>query len=279
MVACPAGSYGEPTPPNRMIDALSGCGTGKGSCAAMSRLVSSRDRGVTGRAVIAAGLIAIATAATVSLWSADRPAVADAPRFQIQSASVVGAVSGETLSPAVRVDVDMTVASAAPVVNVSTCRNDLAGAVMTMTIPDISYSCNIFAGGQQMLNSGAATLITDDAISRVLADHPGGPGVFWLAGHRTSHGGAFAAVPNLSDRAPITLADGTRTATYRVVGRAYVAIWNDQVIDASGNATGAATLDSIIRPDHGGNGAARLLLQTCDGEGHRWMIYADLVTS
>ena len=49
--------------------------------------------------------------------------------------------------------------------------------------------------------------------------------------------------------------------------------------DASGNATGAATLDSIIRPDHGGNGAARLLLQTCDGENHRWMIYADLVTA
>ena len=46
----------------------------------------------------------------------------------------------------------------------------------------------------------------------------------------------------------------------------------------SSQATSAATLDSIIRADHGGNGAARLLLQTCDGEGHRWMIYADLVT-
>jgi hypothetical protein len=49
------------------------------------------------------------------------------------------------------------------------------------------------------------------------------------------------------------------------------------VIDSSGHATGAATLDSIIRADHDGNGAARLLLQTCDGENHRWLIYADLV--
>ena len=44
-------------------------------------------------------------------------------------------------------------------------------------------------------------------------------------------------------------------------------------------AGGEATLDSIIRADHGGNRAARLLLQTCDGDTHRWMIYADLVTN
>ena len=243
----------------------------------MSGLVSSRDRGFAGRAVIAVALVAIATTATVFLWSADRAAIADTPRFEIQSASVVGAVPGETLSPAVRVDVDVTVASAAPVVNRSTCRNDLAGSMMTMTIPDISYSCNIYAGGQKMLNSGAATLITDEAISRVLADHPGGPGVFWIAGHRTSHGGAFAAVPELADGALSTLSDAASTATYRVIGRAYVAIRNDRVIDAFGQATSAATLDSILRADHGGDGAARLLLQTCDGEGHRWMIYADLV--
>jgi len=244
----------------------------------MSRLASSRDRGGTGRALVAAALVVIATTTTVSLWSADRAAVADTPRFEIQSASVVGAPSGETLSPAVRLDVDVAVASAPPVENRSTCRNDLAGAAMTITIPDISYSCPVYAGGQAMLNSGAVTQIYDDAISQVLADYPGGPGVFWIAGHRTSHGGAFAAVPNLADGALITLSDEANTATYRVIGRAYVAVQNDRVIDTSGHATSAATLDSIIRADHGGNGAARLLLQTCDGENHRWMIYADLVT-
>ncbi len=149
---------------------------------------------------------------------------------------------------------------------------------MSMTIPDISYSCPVYAGGQQMLNSGAVTQISDPAIASVLASYPGGPGVLWFAAHRSSHGGAFAAVPNLADGALITVADGTHTATYRIVGRAYVAIRNDRVVDASGNATGAATLDSIIRPDHGGLGESRLLLQTCDGENNRWMIYADLVT-
>jgi len=149
---------------------------------------------------------------------------------------------------------------------------------MTITIPDIFYSCPVYAGGQSMLNSGAVTKITDPAITSVLEDHPGGPGLLWIAGHRVSHGGAFAAVPDLADGAPITVSDGTNTATYRVVGRSYVTIKNDRVVDADGNATGEATLDSIIRADHGGNKAARLLLQTCDGDTHRWMIYADLVT-
>ena len=164
------------------------------------------------------------------------------------------------------------------VVNQSTCRHDLPNAAMTITIPDISYSCPVYAGGQSMLNSGAATLITDSAIASVVADHPGGPGLLWIAGHRVSHGAAFAAVPNLADGALVTVSDGEYTATYRVVGRSYVSIMNDRVVDAQGNATGEATLDSILRADHGGNNAARLLLQTCDGDTHRWMIYADLVT-
>ena len=130
-----------------------------------------------------------------------------------------------------------------------------------------------------MLNAGAATLISDAAISQVLADHPGGPGLLWIAGHRSSHGGAFAAVPDLADGAIITVSDGGLSASYRVVGRLHVAIDHDRVIDASGQPTAAATLDSVIRPDHGGRGAARLLLQTCDGENFRWMIYADLVTT
>jgi sortase (surface protein transpeptidase) len=148
---------------------------------------------------------------------------------------------------------------------------------MTITIPDISYSCPVYGGGQATLDSGAATQITDPAIQRVLADHPGGAGLLWIAGHRASHGGAFAAVPDLADGAIIVVADGTFTASYRVVGRLYVTVVNNRVVDASGQATGEATLDSIIRPDHGGDGASRLLLQTCDGDNNRWMIYADLV--
>ncbi len=93
---------------------------------------------------------------------------------------------------------------------------------MTITIPDISYSCPVYAGGQKMLDFGAVTQITDEAIRQVLADHPGGPGVLWIAGHRTSHGGAFAEVP-ISPRARSSPSpDETFTASYRVVGRFYV---------------------------------------------------------
>jgi sortase (surface protein transpeptidase) len=226
-----------------------------------------------------------------SLWTAAHPVFADVHRLEIQSDSLVGAMSGAELAPAVRLDppapvdpslseADAPVAAApvAPIVNTSNCRSDLAGSAMTIQIPAISYSCPVYAGGQQMLNSGAVTQITDDAVASVLADYPGGPGVLWVAAHRSSHGGAFAAVPNLADGALVTMSDGTHTATYRIVGRIYVTIKNDRVVDSTGHATGAATLDSIIRPDHGGLGASRLLLQTCDGDDHRWMIYADLVT-
>lgn len=260
----------------------------------MPRPVSPRASGASMRPMAIAAFTAAALTTVISMWAADRVAFAGTNRIEIQAATVVGPMSGDVMSPAVRMDppepaaimtVDVAPApitvpdAPAPVANVSACRTDLVGPVMTMTIPDISYSCPVYAGGQKMLDAGAATLITDDAIRSVLADHPGGPGVFWIAGHRTSHGGAFAAVPNLADGALITISDGTRTATYRVVGRLYASIDNDRVIDATGKATGAATLDSIIRPDHGGNGAARLLLQTCDGSNHRWMIYADLVAS
>jgi sortase (surface protein transpeptidase) len=244
----------------------------------MSALVSRR--GARTR-VVAALLIATAVTSIASMWTTDHVAFADAHRFEILSSSLVGSSSPgkSTLSPAVRVDLPAPVAAApAPMVNRSTCRHDLGGSVMTITIPDISYSCPVYAGGQAMLDSGAVTQISDEAIEPVLADQPGQPGVLWLAAHRVSHGGAFASVPDLADGALITVTEGTNTRTYKVVGRLYVTIKNDRVVDASGQATGAATLDSIIRPDHGGQGASRLLLQTCDGDAHRWMIYADLVS-
>jgi sortase (surface protein transpeptidase) len=252
----------------------------------MSAVFSPRTRCNSVRVLAATAIAAVGIGALVSVGAGWHLAHADVHILRIQSASVVGPLSGVSLAPAVRIEIPLPESlppvaheSEPAVANQSTCRNDLPNEVMTITIPDISYSCPVYAGGQSMLNSGAATLITDAAIKSVQADHPGGPGVLWVAGHRVSHGGAFASIPNLADGALITVADGTNTATYRVVGRVYVAVKNDQVVDAHGHATGEATIDSILRADHGGNKASRLLLQTCDGDTHRWMIYADLVTA
>lgn len=253
-----------------------------------------RDRGATSLFV----LVGTALAVTISLWATSGVAVAGSGTLMIRSESTVGPLPGATLSPAVRLDapdpVDTVVptvptapsdaglsipAPAVAPVNLSRCRTDLPDRLMTITMADISYTCPVYDGGQVALNSGAVVLISVAAISSALADHPGDAGTLWIAGHRTSHGAAFAAVPDLADGAIVTVADGTSTASYRVIGRIHVGISNDRVIDASGRATAAATLDSVLRPDHGGgNGAARLLLQTCDGDNFRWMIYADLVT-
>ena len=164
-----------------------------------------------------------------------------------------------------------------PIVNTSNCRRDLGTPAMTVSIPQISMSCPVHAGGQSTLDAGAATLLDQAAMSSVLAHEPGAAGTLWIGGHRSSHGGAFAAVPGLADGAVVVISDGATTATYQIVGRVYVTVENGQVKGANGVASGAATADAILRADRGAGRAPRLVLQTCDGEDHRWMIYADLI--
>ena len=99
----------------------------------------------------------------------------------------------------------------------------------------------------------------------------------WIAAHHSTHGGPFAAVTSVADGAIVAVSDGIRTASYRIVGRAHVNVRDGLVVDAAGEATDAATQNSVFRPDLGGTGEPRLLLQTCDGDNWRWMIYADLI--
>lgn len=188
-----------------------------------------------------------------------------------------GAADTIGLAPAVRVLAPVA-PTATVVTNRSGCTTDASGAVMTVSIPDISYQCPVYAGGQSQIDAGFVTLVTAAGSNAVLATEPGAPGTLWLAAHRASNGAAFADVPGLANGALVTVTDGGVTATYRVVSRSYVEVRNDQVIDAKGNATSLATWQSIIRADLGGNLAPRLVLQTCEGTRFRWMIYADLVS-
>lgn len=198
--------------------------------------------------------------------------------------AVIGEVADVVgLSPATRLQVPepavaSTVASEAPPANDSGCNLDPSEAVMRVVIPDIAYACPVYAGGQAMIDAGFVTLVTDAGVSPVLATRPGEPGSLWLAGHRSSHGAAFANVPDLADGALVTVSADGATATYRVVGRASFEVRGDRVVDANGSATAAATWASVIRDDLSGNLAPRLVLQTCEGESFRVMIYADLVT-
>ena len=115
-------------------------------------------------------------------------------------------------------------------------------------------------------------MITAQESSFALVAQPGAPGTLWITGHRSSCGGPFAAVPDLADGAIITVSDGSRTASY-------VEVRGGLAVDASGQTTESATLDAVLRPDRNADLAPRLLLQTCDTENFRWMIYADLVAA
>jgi sortase (surface protein transpeptidase) len=226
-------------------------------------------------------VIMVAAAIIVAVSPALRSVAADGWISEITSATT-HAPETQPLKPAIRIRLDQpAVASAGPVpsVNRSNCRRDLPAPVMTLTIAEISYSCPVYAGDQRSIDAGAVTMIDDPAGVDVLAFRPGAAGTLWLAAHRSSHGGAFAAVPALADGAIVIVEDETGSASYRVIGRRYVQIRDGMVIDAAGNATNAATLEALIRSDYGGSRAPRLVLQTCDGTSFRWMIYADLVTS
>jgi hypothetical protein len=149
---------------------------------------------------------------------------------------------------------------------------------MTVTVPDISYHCKVYPGDQSVIDSGAVTVMTNVGWSG-LSDHPGAAGTLWLAGHRSTHGASFAAVPGLADGALVTITEGDVTAVNQIVGRSYVEMGSEGlVLDAAGQPSSDATADAVLRPDHGGDGAPRLLLQTCEGASFRWMIYADLVS-
>ena len=189
------------------------------------------------------------------------------------------AVTG--LLPAQRLSVPTTAAApttTAPINNLSSCRTNLASPVATVSIPSISYQCPLYSGSQATIDSGAATWISQPASVTTLATHAGGPGAIWLAGHRSSHGGAFAAIPDLQDGAIVTVSDATGSASYRIVGRVYVQVRGGLVLDSTGTPTTAATLSALLRPDLGGSLEPRLVIQTCDGENFRWMIYGDLIS-
>ncbi len=182
------------------------------------------------------------------------------------------------VAPEQPIDIPETVEpTVAEPTNQSTCRTDLPGAVMAIAMPDISYWCPVYAGGQSVIDAGVATVITANQSSFALAATPGAAGTLWITGHRSSHGGPFAAVPDLVDGAIITVSDEGGSASYVIVGRSYVEVRDGLAVDASGQTTESATLDAVLRPDRNADLAPRLLLQTCDAENFRWMIYADLI--
>jgi sortase (surface protein transpeptidase) len=230
-----------------------------------------------GRRAVVATIVGLGFACVVA--PATAAIAADAPDG-IRAADSAAAGQPSTLQPAMRLGTPRSAAVEGPVRvdNVSTCRTYLARPALTLTIPSLAYSCPVYTDGQAAMDAGAVVLVVDQSPALLLARHPGEPGTLWIAAHRTTHGGAFASVPDIADGALITVADSTASATYRVVARALVTVRDDLVVDASGRPTSAATLEAITRADRRGDPAPRLLLQTCEGSTMRWMIYADLVT-
>ena len=97
--------------------------------------------GACGLFVWTAGPVAVADASTVSPESSRPPQAATPVR-----ATYVPVIPGAQKVFLVE-DFSETVPTVTPS-NQSSCRGDLPGAVMTITMADIAYSCPVYAGGQ-----------------------------------------------------------------------------------------------------------------------------------
>lgn len=175
----------------------------------------------------------------------------------ILAALAIG-LGAQASAPAIRIDPPRTV------VNQSACR-DIGEPIAIVTVPSIGMHCPLYFGGQSMIDQGVATLV-DSGDANYPEPEIGGNGTYWIAGHRSSHGSPFEAVPTIPIGATITVQDSRHTATYVVMGRSKV--YND--------VTGSESVTAVWRADHNYT-APRLTMQTCLPAGQVVMVYADLM--
>jgi sortase (surface protein transpeptidase) len=116
----------------------------------------------------------------------------------------------------------------------------------------------VFLGGQATIDRGAVTHYEGPAWRAPVV--AGSPGTYWLAGHASTHGAPFAALPNIKVGALIIIypADGAEIR-YTVTSAQVVGI--------------AASYQTVYGPD---TTTSRILLQTCEGGAYRLLVHGVL---
>ncbi len=140
---------------------------------------------------------------------------------------------------------------------------------MVLEIPSIDLECPVFAGDAAELDAGALVLLSSPEWVPTLATVPGEAGTVWIGGHHTTHGAPFDRLLDVQLGDVVNLTGNGFGAAYVIVGR-YHAQTAPMATD------GNARTRAIYREDHDGV-TPRLTLQTSDGAGARWFVYADLV--
>ncbi len=127
-----------------------------------------------------------------------------------------------------------------------------------LDVPAAGIHLRVFRGGQAMLDRGVVTHYVGSGLPAPV--EAGGPGVYWLAGHHTTHGAPLAKATDISVGDIVSVQTRQGTARYRITD-----LMRTGTFISYGEYYGA-------HPERG-----RLLLQTCLSESRRLLVVGELL--
>lgn len=189
------------------------------------------------------------------------------------TAAAPGSVVAATASAPVLTNVDAAaVTKAAPVVAPTTTTAPPPppapaatpivepGAEAHVSIPDLGIELPVIGGGQAVIDDGDVAHYSAEGW---LAPIPAGDaGTYWLAAHQSTHGGPFAALPEIAVGDEVSVTTPTATFTYTVTSM--------EVVER----------DAGFGPVYGPDPSARvILLQTCLDSTRRLLVHGTLTAT
>ena len=129
----------------------------------------------------------------------------------------------------------------------------------TVSIPSLGVELPVVEGGQSVIDEGVVAHYVAAGWKDPVA--PGAAGTYWLAAHHVTHGGPFAALPQISVGAEIRITTDTSTFIYTVTS-----------VQVVGLSPGDVPIYGVD------DSSPVILLQTCVDNTHRFLVHGTLTT-
>lgn len=128
-----------------------------------------------------------------------------------------------------------------------------SGAEAIVRVSSVGIDLPVIGGGQSVIDEGRVAHYTAQGWEPAVP--PGAPGTYWLAAHRTTHGGPFAALPDIVVGAQVEVSTKDRTYVYTVTSIRVTDLWPGD--------------EAVYGTDPT---ASTILLQTCIDSTHRLLV-------
>jgi len=135
-----------------------------------------------------------------------------------------------------------------------------AGTEAVVTIASVGMELPVVSGGQSVIDRGVVAHYTADGWEPPVA--AGAPGTYWLAAHRTTHGGPFRTLPDVAVGNEIRVKTGSHAFVYTVTSMEVTGLFPGD--------------DAVYGTDPT---AAVILLQTCIDGNRRLLVHGTLTAT